>query len=184
MTDQATDQIELASEQVDLFAGVHSRSGKDIQALLKDADVISGADLLKKDEKLELEGVPFIITKIVFRDAGRIDRDTKLPLDYVSVEATTGDLRDVVFNDGSTGIRRQLVQYALGKSLKFIKETPTETVWVDASEIFNVDDTDTPIPGIAEGISYTTDLALVAKRGLRISRYTNEYGDSQTFYLA
>ncbi len=175
-----------APAELDLFAGIHGKSSKDIAALLENADVVAGADLLKDDEKLQLERVPFVITKVVFRDGGRVDKETKKPLDYVSVEATTGGGRDVVFNDGSTGIRRQIVNYLLAKDAKLVRVSDTISDVVNASDIFDATDPDVPIKGIdKDNVSYSADIVLVAKRGFRVSTYSNEYAtDARTFYLA
>lgn len=65
------------------------------------------ADLL---EKQGLVGTPFIITAVTFRPGYPIPGRPGILGDYVSVEVTTYDNRRVVFNDGSTGVRREIVE--------------------------------------------------------------------------
>lgn len=143
------------STEIDLAA---LRQGNlDLGALTESADVVEGRDLVEKED---LIGVPFIITSLTYRNGiGNAD--------YVSVEFTT--LREPyyegVFNDGSTGVRRQTVQYLIAK------------------QQVTSDDPDTPLSGGEEDPHY--EVKLIASRGLRKSSYTHpEFGMSETFYLA
>lgn len=58
-------------------------------------------------EKETLLGVPFLIHRFRFHDGGANDEG-----EFVSVEVVTEDDRRLVFNDGGTGIYRQLVDWA------------------------------------------------------------------------
>lgn len=74
-------------------------------------DVVPGATLIKGDEgKSLLAGVPFMIIGIAFRYSDTGERD-----DYASLTIVAKDIGDAILNDGSTGIRRQIMDYCLGK---------------------------------------------------------------------
>lgn len=70
----------------------------------------SARDLIKVKEGLV--GVPMILTSFTFR-WGAKPKDARFG-DYVSVEAVTYDNRRVVFNDSSTGVRKQVAEYLKG----------------------------------------------------------------------
>ncbi len=137
--------------------------------LWNEAAVVEGYTLT---DKATLIGVPFIIIGITFRYGGLFA--DRRPRDYVSVEAVTKDNAPIVFNDGSTGIRRQLVQY-LGS--------------VGLLPNGNVEDPDTVIVGV-EGMTHAAHMTegmrpLACPRGLRVSEYENEYTkEGETYYLA
>lgn len=158
-----------------------------------DVDVVEGSDLL--DKKL-LEGVPHIITRIVFRPSGKSDKN------YVSVEAITKDNEQVVYNDGSTGIRRQLMNYALAKGWAVPAEEAHTVISEAKAQPNNVlDYGDLPIDMFdwdlpaemrfdnnGDRLVVISDLKLHAKRGLRPSDYKwkDENGkerDATTYYL-
>jgi len=152
-----------------------SKSQQDIAALLEGADFVTGRALV---DKASLTGEPFIITSVTFRK-GYMDLN-KVQHDYVSCEYTSlEDLPiDAVFNDGSTGIRRQVVQYLASKGLlpEHYVENPDTTVWgvLPAAVDENGEGSDWEIP-----------VKLVCARGLRVSEYSNEFTDEGvTFYLA
>lgn len=137
------------------------------------------------DEKDELIGVPFVITGITFRPS-----DKKEGGDYVSLEATTKDNERIVINDGSTGIRRQIVAYAAFKK------------WLKPAEPKDGDDVKSPLDlpvgrcEFGEGtdvkfaedggmtVNIVTPFRLRAKKGLRRSDYDGPTGKATTFYLA
>lgn len=112
---------------------------------MEDADEVEGFDLVKEDALFSLVGVPFRITRLVYRP-GIQQKGIAWRNDYVSAELRvfpdavllrdldrilsrrTGDLiRDpkaiptggeqLVINDGSTGFYRQSVIYLEGKEL-------------------------------------------------------------------
>jgi hypothetical protein len=84
--------------------------GESFSELIGDGSLLNGwtdsRELMKV--KHDLTGTPFVVTSITFRPGTSPDKGKTLG-DYVSVEAVTFENRRVVFNDSSTGIRRQLV---------------------------------------------------------------------------
>lgn len=78
-----------------------------VAAMEQQLDVVPGSDLI--EDKDELEKVPFIITRFIFRPSDMSERE------YVSVEIKSKKHGDAVFNDGSTGVRSQLLAYCFGK---------------------------------------------------------------------
>jgi hypothetical protein len=154
----------------DLLAAAIARnadSSIDLSALLANVDVVEGRPLT---EKGSLIGMPLIITSVTFRkgtkDAAGVQHD------YVSCEYTTVTATPIegVFNDGSTGIRRQVVSYLASKGIipEGYTETPDEIVWVDSED-------EDPM----------FEVRYLAPRGLRVSDYQNDYTDEgRTYYLA
>lgn len=172
------------------------------------ADEIQGNELVKDDILKELEGVPFGITRLTFRK-GIKKPGTEWMSAYVTAEAVIADQKyldsrkrnlddkpflpgdHVVLNDGSTGIYRQLVAYLEGKGyIELPQDMPTDgpsgksrydlppSQWTkfNAGEYhFNMD---------ADFMEYSVDIRLRCPRGLRISDYTNDFGDAETHYLA
>lgn len=175
------------------------------------ADEVEGYDLVKDDALLSLVGVPFKITSATFRDGiqrpGYDYRD-----DYVSLELTVAppavltatadriatrrkahDLpligmaraeEQLVINDGSTGIYRQIVQYlAEGKHLISLPDGEKEgekgtTIYdLPRSQWLGGHDDTEPV---------TFDIALKCSRGLRFSDYDNPVGTdkARTWYIA
>jgi hypothetical protein len=181
------------------------------QAFDETADEIQGNDLLKDQILRDLEGVPFGITRLTFR-RGAASRKTKgMHLAYVSVEGVIADkeylasrkrsLDDtpfrpgdhIIFNDGSSGVYRQLVQYLEGKGYIVLpdslpKDGPKEecrydlppSKWIEINAGTNYFDMD------ADFMVYAVDVRLMCPRGLRNSDYTNEYAPdgATTHYLA
>jgi hypothetical protein len=176
-----------------------------------EADEVEGYDLLKDDALFELVGVPFMATKAIFRD-GIQAKGAEWRSDYVSLElrtapesvirrdlprilsrrkaagldgkdfASVGD-EQLVINDGSTGIYRQVVQYLAAKGKITLPEGEEEgekgesiydlprSQWLSGAE------------EATEGIEIT----LRCSRGLRFSEYENEYtgdGKARTWYIA
>jgi hypothetical protein len=167
------------------------------------ADEVLGHDLAR-DELLDaLEGVPFLITRVTFRKGDYaahyvscecvIAPKDMLERRRVNLATLPFDAGDhVVFNDGSTGIRRQIVAYLYGKGYIALPDpvviegkagecsfdlSPGE--WADISAGDMRFDTD----GSAV---YQADVRILAKRGIRISDgYSNEWTqDGKTRYLA
>jgi hypothetical protein len=141
----------------------------DIKALLANADVVEGRTLT---EKGSLIGLPHIITSVSFREGTKDALGAQH--DFVSCEYTT--ITDIpiegVYNDGSTGIRRQVVAYLAHKGLipEAYKETPDAPIWVATED---------------ESKDPTFIVRFLAPRGLRVSDYKNEYtNEGRTFYLA
>jgi hypothetical protein len=136
--------------------------------LVSDADFIKGADLKAKED---LVGIPFIITLARFNQG-------KGKSDFVSLEAVTADDQAIVLNDGSTGIRRQVVAYLTAKGLidpgrgdeggQDSRYDKPAAAWVKGGD------------QSAEGFP----VKLVASRGLRDSAYDYQGEIVHTFYLA
>lgn len=179
------------------------------------ADTVLGHDLAKAEILDALEGVPFLITRLTFREADTIARGSyvscecqlapksvmeRRKINLLTLPFDPGDM--VVFNDGSTGIYRQAVAYlhqrgfialpdpVIGsgngprwdeKEQKVIYECtydyPPE-MWAD---VHAGDMRYTPT-GKGE---YQVNVRILAKRGIRISNYQNDWTqDGKTRYLA
>jgi hypothetical protein len=185
------------------------------ESLTEGAHTTTGASLFKDEALARLVGVPQVITSVTFRP-GIKDKATGTVFDYVSVEsriapqhvlvkamkrgqfdASTAEMLDpnetVVFNDGSTGIFRQITRYLEDTGIIALPDgenegekgasrydRPREEWKGSAVEVVrNADGTlaDTRYP-----------VRLVLPRGLRSSTYVNAYtsGDetATTYYLA
>lgn len=179
---------------------------------------VSGFTILSKDE---LIGVPHIITKVTYWQplAGRIGHATceatlaspeylsrAIGRGWIPNVSNVSDLRiepneRIVYNDGSTGIRRQLTQLfhhrgAIDVGHEDVQDDSRfDTPWPDWESF-----TETRRQSAAAGdvpcvskvlVSTSADreavykpLILRADRGLRVSEYANEFtDDGRTFYL-
>jgi hypothetical protein len=179
--------------------------------LTESAITTKGADLL---EAADLTGVPFVITGITIRPGDIADPVSKEKGNYVSLELVTGDEKAfakavkrkripdtcdiepgerLVFNDGSTGIRRQIV--GLMENLGWIilpegpeggkrgesrLDTPPEQ-WE-----FAEGNTGVQVRFDVDGRAVVTaPLRVLCERGIRVSEYENDYTkDGKTHYLA
>jgi hypothetical protein len=162
------------------------------------ADEVIGYSLIggkENDETLEnLKGVPFVIEGVTFREG-----DISVPgtgpknafrRDYVSVEALIHPSYQarfkrsrVVFNDGSTGIYRQIVAYLVARGMATVDESLPEGGKAHGSRYdvsYSGPDTDDNGKRIAREFS----IALVCPEGLRYSDYAGPAGDARTYYLA
>lgn len=186
------------------------KTGKHIEEIWSDlvaeSDQTVGFDLAKDTLFDALEGVPFVITRATVRK-GITRNDVRY--DYISCEALVapknvlenrrinvielpfdgGDL--VVFNDGSTGIKRQVMAYLESKGRLLLPDGPPGGGFGDSRY-------DTPIEewldSQAANISFNKDgepvaefdIRLFCKRGLRLSEYQNDYNPSgsKTRYIA
>jgi hypothetical protein len=173
------------------------------------ADEVEGYDLVKDEALKSLVGVPFKITSATFRD-GIQNKDRDYRDDYVSLELTvappevlseTADRivarrntyglplvgmaraeEQLVINDGSTGIYRQIVQYLAAKELITLPEGEEEGEKGESV-------LDLPRSQWLSGWDEATngiDIALKCSRGLRFSEYDNPYGPdkARTWYIA
>jgi hypothetical protein len=152
------------------------------------ADEVIGYSLVggrENDETLDsLTGVPIIIENITIRLGDVIPPGHKTPRNYVSVEALIHpDYQSlfkrprVVFNDGSTGIYRQLIKYLEGKGYVKCDESLPEEGEANATRY------DVPfVADAAQPLSF--EVRLFAPEGLRKSEYTGPAGDATTWYLA
>lgn len=183
--------------------------GMSFADLVDGADIAQGGDLLKgEDPKADLIGIPFIITRLVFRDGTKEKGGTIR--NYVSVELMTADeatytarkrfMPDkpefppntmLVVNDGSTGVCREMVAYCHEKGFinvgTFDKtggamgESPFDryrTAWVSPVTVADVITGKTP--------EVTVDVRFYCPRGLRVSEYENDYTASdgaKTYYI-
>lgn len=176
---------------------------EDWNALKSSSDEVLGHEKLGSDALDKLMGVPFIITRVIFRD-GVQRPHTPYRDDYVSCEAIIApkeviaerarkgrlNLDDisvepgehVVFNDGSTGIYRQVVQYLEAKD--FIKLPKGADVGHKGECRFDLPRTQWD-DGDEEG-STGINIRLFCPRGLRYSEYPNDYNPdgSKTRYIA
>jgi hypothetical protein len=173
--------------------------------LLQEADEVLGHDLAKDEILDALENVPFLITRVTFRPS-----DMGIRKNYVTCECVVAsrDLLErrrvnlatlpfdpgdhIVFNDGSTGIYRQIVAYLYGKGFIALPDPVVANgkagessfdlppdKWADmhAGELRYTPTGDA---------IYIADVRILAKRGIRISDgYENEWTkDGKTRYLA
>jgi len=167
----------------------------------QDADRVDGADL---ERGANLIGVPMCITKAVFRQGGFLNQG--ITGWYVSLEAviapaveiarayrrgripedtelTVQPGEDIVFNEGGTGVYRQIVQYLEAKGLVTLPEGPELGKYGDSrfdtlppEWTVNVEDIQSVTRIGPDGErTLTFDIKLLCPRGLRSSEYENEY---------
>jgi hypothetical protein len=181
----------------------------------RDADKVLGHDLAKEEILDALVGVPFLITRLTFREADTIARGS-----YVSCEAQLAPKAEmerrrvdltklpfdpgelVVFNDGSTGVYRQMVAYLQAKGFITLPDPISANGdgprWDDKQKkVIYACTYDLP-PEEWSGVNagemrytpsgkgeYTVNVRILAKRGIRISEYENDWTkDGKTRYLA
>lgn len=174
------------------------------------AAVSQGADLVPGEE---LKGVPFIITSVTFRPGDiRTEKDAPTHLYYVSLELVTGTEaeferarrrkrinescpiepgEELIFNDGSTGVYRQIVRQMEGLGWIRLPDLPENgekgesrydalpSTWEfsPASGLRKTNNADEP--------SYSAPVRFLCKRGLRLSEYEGPNGkEARTFYIA
>jgi hypothetical protein len=170
-----------------------------------------GADLL---EAADLVGVPFVITSVTLRPGDFANPKTGEKGHYVSLELVTGDeaafakarkrkrITDacaidpgerLIFNDGSTGIYRQIVGLMEGLGWITLPKGPEGGTRGESRM-------DTPVAnwGYTEGNTgvevrfgndgrpvVTAPVRVYCERGIRISEYENDStNDGKTHYLA
>jgi hypothetical protein len=157
-------------------------------AVAAQADEVIGYSLIGGKENEEtlakLKGVPFVIEGVTFRKGDIVVKATGQARDYLSVEALVHPRYQsrfkrsrVVFNDGSTGIYRQIVKYLTDKGLITVPENLPEEGEANATR-YDVSFS----RGDDGGTEF--DIRLVCPEGLRDSAYTNENGSATTWYLA
>lgn len=188
-----------------------------IQATLSFDDRLYGATVIDSaslEDKLPLLGVPMLITRVTYRPKGAMQERG-----YVSVEAIIADAKrigdairrgwipnvqdmsdfpyepeeKIVFNDGSTGIRRQLTAILhIQEYLNIGAYEPHAGQGVDPA--FDRDwsnwqsFSDTTTQKVGGDVIDIPDFELVpgifARRGLRVSQYDMDGTAAETFYLA
>lgn len=158
-----------------------------------------GFRLITKDE---LIGVPHVVTRVTYRP-GYMDPQTKRPGDYASCEAVVADTEvleaipirsqlpspltvfgnePVIYNDGSTGIRRALTQLFHDHGIIDVGPEHKDENRFDRPYQQWKDGGDLAEMGI-EADFHGNKFRYVATRGLRVSEYENEYGPGRTFYF-
>lgn len=173
MTETASQPGTDVAKQQELWEVANVESFAD---LIQGADVVLGHRLVK--DLRELVGVPFVITRAVWREGLSPSGY------YVSCEAVTASNEPIVFNDGSTGVYRQVVSFLEHKGFISLKPGP-ETGEAGKTRF------DAPLekyltPENAKQVLMEDGLSfrLVAPRGLRVSEYTfNGSNEAETFYL-
>lgn len=158
-----------------------------------------GFRLVDKDD---LIGVPHVVLTATYRP-GYPDPETRKPGDYVSLEAVVADQEllsavpvksqlpspltvfgnePVIYNDGSTGIRRSITELLHDDGIIDVgPEKPGENrfdrpyqQWARGGEL-----AEDGIRAVASGERFR----YTALRGLRVSEYENDYGPARTFYF-
>lgn len=156
-------------------------------------DQVAGYNLIQ--DKNDLLKSPFIITEIVFRPSDQAEAQ------YVSLVLKSKDYDNAVVNDGSTGIRRQVMDYCIGKGWAELTEKGINHLQDLRIDNPNIKEGDLPIEyfdwsdpaglrvtDIGEAMVVIRGLLLHAPRGLRKSDYEYEDTDgtkkkATTFYL-
>lgn len=178
-------------------------SGRGFLSLLASAtDAVVGRRVVEPED---LRGIPFIITGARFQPGKGGD--------FVSLECTAADraslitvLRqqrtfikaldlfpvvgdeEFVINDGSTGIRRQVVEWLASKDLIDInhdwdfKTAGKASVW--DQPILGKNDVPNWTKGVDEALAGFTGLGLLCARGTRVSEYDYQGDRAMTVYLA
>lgn len=159
-------------------------------------DVVDGYALI--EDKRELIKSPFIITAFTFRpsDVGVAE--------YVSLEVKSREFDNAVVNDGSTGIRRQIMKYCISKGWATLTEDGKEFLessrQVEDSHLdegdLQIDMYDWDLPAevrfdpSGNKIVRVSQIFLHAPRGLRVSEYEQDDPENpgkkrkaKTFYL-
>lgn len=132
-----------------------------------------------------LVGVPFSVLTITFREGDiKVDKEDERARDYVSLEilvhpayAHKFNRKYVVFNDGSTGIYRQIVKFLAARGDISLDESLPESGDAHTTR-YDVSFSDGPDePAVFVG-------KLKAPEGLRKSEYDGPTGKAVTWYLA
>lgn len=175
-------------------------------------DQVEGFDL--EQNKEELVGVPFIIVRVTFRAGEFKKMGEDRPRDYVSVETITaprplfervvprnrrrykddgvpvettiGPNETIVFNDSSTGVKRQIVSYLHQRGFVTVHPDIPRNIMDLSGELGK-----NPLDEYVDNWTHKGDstegivIRLKAPRGLRVSNYENEFTpEGKTYYLA
>lgn len=150
---------------------------------------IGGKD---NEQTLELlKGVPFIIKNAIFRKGDVVPDGDKEPRDYVSLECLVHPSyvgrfkrKYIIFNDGSTGVYRQVVAALAARGSIVLDEKLPEEGGAHATR-FDVSPTLAYGAERPDHVEYA-DLNLKCPEGVRKSEYDQEGrpGKGITWYLA
>jgi hypothetical protein len=190
--------------------------GQDWETLIGEADEILGYDLARDETADDLVGVPFAITRVIFRPGVLRDGERAAYISCECIVSPNLDLRvingrregsrlprladldslafgpdsHVVFNDGSTGVYRQIVKYLATKGYIELKSPIVEAGNYGETSF------DSAPGGWANVIAgeskfdadgfmdYDASIRLYCPRGLRLSIYENDYTQTgKTRYL-
>ena len=142
----------------------------------------------ENDKKLDtLVDVPFMIRHVTFRVGDITPKGADGPRDFVSCEILIRpDYQDrfprkgVVFNDGSTGIYRQVLAACVARDLVEVDDNAPAAGPANSTRF------DAAVTDGEESSSVTfSDINIVCPEGLRVSDYDNEDGsDARTWYIA
>lgn len=203
MTDQAADaepstELVSATAARELMAAMYDPDLDFRSAALDAAYTSHGFRLVQKDE---LEGVPFVVKRIVFRE-GYPRAGVKG--DYVSIECVVADqdiLSDpiiarhlpvahpygneaVIFNDSGTGVRRMLTMMCEQHNLINVgKLTDGENPYDRQFQLWE-SGAEAAQDGFTAEEHFGHKAILRALRGLRKSEYVHpEYGEATTWYF-
>lgn len=189
-----TTEEEPRNFEIDIPEGVQMpiRAGEDFASLAAKLNGMTDSrELLKV--KQDAVGVPMILTSFTFRPGTSPDKG-KTQGDYVSVEATTYDNRRLVFNDSSTGIRRQVVLWLIHQGVVTLGKDQTPDT---AYQYWNSDKVKGEFFGKLgkENLRFTAigtgePIRFLARHGLRASTYViaedqggNGKDTATTYYL-
>lgn len=201
----------------DIVAGIDRHAGMNVanpnEGLF--ADLLDGATVIRtaslEQDKMTLVGMPMVITRVTYRP-----KAAKAERGFVSAEAVVGDVAHItqairrgwmpgiehldqfpfspeeliVFNDGSTGIRRQLTmilqaagvldigEFDDGDNSAFDRDWSEWNSFATSTRQKIGEDMQIDVPDFQ-------NLRIFAPRGLRVSSYTADgIGDATTFYLS
>jgi hypothetical protein len=183
--------------------------GEDWEALTAGAIATQGADLL---DGVDLRGVPFVVTSATFRIGDALSLVTNEIPYYVSLEIVAGDdaafaqakrrkrITDqcpvapgerLVFNEGGTGVYRQVVGLMEQLGWIHLPEGPEGGAYgesrLDTSpekwEILS--DSVSHTVGPSGKHTFSANIRIFAERGIRVSEYENKFTkEGVTRYLA
>lgn len=187
------------------------------QSLAADAYVVDSGELIKNADLGTLEKVPFVITHVAFRKGDITPKGADEPNAYVSITATIADEptllklhkfkrinldelmfmpeEAIVFNDGSTGVKRQITEFlhqtqyirvADDKSMKIGGGAGESSFDLPPHKWNEVYAGQLQFDPDGFGL-YETKLTkpIHCRRGLRSSEYANQYtNEGVTWYLA
>ena len=178
----------------------------DFRKLASEVQAGYAARGFRKVDKDALEGIPLMIVGVTYRDGGLIREGSPVRRDYVSCETVVADRETlnlpqvqeqigdrvlrvwpnepVVFNDGSTGVRRALTRLFHNTGLinvggNFAEDGPRTydrpmDLWESGQDL------------AADGITATANgekFVYMSIRGLRKSEYESPFGPAVTWYF-